>query len=89
MLRSRAACGRTPEQKGTFASVLRERRGTGKLSARFRKASKFLQQVSPHARQQVVTVESRFRDQRIDELESGCRAECHGYSHRAIEIDDW
>jgi hypothetical protein len=68
--------------------VLGERCGTVELRPRLVLAAELREQVSAHRRQQVVTAQSRFGREGVNQLERRLGAECHSDGDRAVELDD-
>src|SRR5688572_24798605 len=89
-LRVRRGCARPGplEQQLPLPRVARQRRRALELRARLIQASQLLEEVPPHARQQMVVLQRRLPLQRVDELETGLWTEGHRDGHRTIQLDD-
>src|SRR5207248_3639779 len=82
------ARGGALEEEPLLPRILRERGGALELGAGLLESSQLDEQVAAHARKQVVARERRFRVQRVDQLETGLRAEGHLESDGAVELYD-
>src|SRR5216684_2962425 len=86
--RSVRAGGGALEQELALARVARQRSRALALSTCLVEAVELGEEIATHGRQQVVALERRLRDQRVDERESRGRTECHGDRDRTIELHD-
>src|SRR5216684_165924 len=76
------------EEEFAFACVARERCGALELRPCLGEAAELEKKIAADAGQEVVGLERRLRGERVNELETRCRTECHGEGDRAIQLDD-
>src|SRR5437667_362928 len=77
------------KQEFAFTCVARQRCAALELRLRLGEAPELEKKVSANAGQEVVGLERRFRNERVDELEPRRRTEGHGVRDRAIQLYDW
>src|SRR2546430_1501776 len=81
--------GRGPiEKQRALATVAGQRRGALELLAGLGAAAELRQEVAAHARQEVVPLERRLPDERVDEREPGRRPVGHRERDGAVELHD-
>src|ERR1700744_854775 len=68
------------EKKFTFARVARKRGRALKLCLRLGEPAELEKKVPSNARQEVVGLERRLRNERINDFQTRCWTMCHGYS---------
>ena len=79
--------GATPHQV-LLARIARQGRGSFERGTRFLEAAKFMQQITPHAGEQVITLERRLAQKAVHNRERDIRSLGHADGHRAVEFDD-
>ena len=78
----------TVEQEFGLACVARERCGALELRLCVGEAPELEEKVAADAGQEMIGLERRFRDERVDELETRGWTEGHGESDGAIQLHD-
>ena len=76
------------KKQRALARIPREGRRALELRACFVKSADLLEEIAPHARQEMVPPKCRLRSQRIDELEARCWTERHRNSNGTIQLHD-
>src|SRR6266851_3231342 len=80
--------GRALEQQLPLAPVARERCGPLDLGPRLLEAAELGQQITAHARQQVIAPQRRLRSERVHQLEARRRTGRHRDRDCAVQLDD-
>jgi len=76
------------EKKFTFARVARKRGGALELRLSLAEAAELEKKVTSNTRQEVVGLERRLRNERINDFKTCRRTVCHRYRDRTIQFDD-
>lgn len=76
------------EQEIALAHILGEGSSAFEFHACFAEAAELFEEIGANAGQEMVGLEGRFREEGIDEFESGLRTGSHGDGDGAIEVDD-